>query len=187
MTFRYWPGISPGPNTLKYRAIATGTFAKPGDGGRTLRETLEEFDVADKVMILNASTSPLSSKQLERKLVHDSWELAHVAQGYRDFLKRYKPLLKWSQRNQTPSPETAFVARTLVIHDYRRILLHDTPLPDELLPPAWPGAEALNLTSAVYKALAEPSIEYITAELEPGNGPMPEADRSFWGRFERIG
>lgn len=169
-----------------YRAIAPGTFAKPGDGGRTLRETLEEFDVADKVLILDASTSALSSKQLERKLVHDSWELAHVAQDYRNFLKRYKPLLRWSKRKQAPSPETAFVARTLLIHDYRRILLHDTPLPDELLPPAWPGAEALKLTGTVYKTLAQPSIDYVMSELEPGNGPMPEANASFWERFGLI-
>jgi len=169
-----------------YRTVSPGTFAKPGDGGRTLRETLEEFDVADKVMIFDATTSSLSSTQLVRKLVHDSWQLAKVAQGYSDFLKRYKPLLKWSQRKQAPAPETAFVARTLLIHDYRRILLHDTPLPDELLPPAWPGAEALKLTGAVYKALAKPSTDYIMAELEPGNGSMPGADASFWDRYSRI-
>ena len=169
-----------------YRAIAPGTFAKPGDGGSTLRETLEEFKVADKVMIFDAGTSPLSSSQLECKLVHSSWQLDQVARAYKDFLKRYKQLLKWSQGKHVPSAETACIARTLLIHDYRRILLHDTPLPDELLPKAWPGAEALKLTGTIYKALAGPSTDYITAELEAGNGPMPEADPSFWQRFESI-
>lgn len=169
-----------------YRLIAPGTYAKPGDGGRTLRETLDEFDVADKVMIFDASPSQLTSSRLERKLVHNSWQLEQVAHGYKDFLKRYKPLLKWSQGKKTPSPETAYIARTLLIHDFRRILLHDTPLPDELLPAAWPGAKALNLTGTVYKALAKPSIDYILGELEPGNGPMPGAEASFWLRFEHL-
>ena len=169
-----------------YRAISQGTYAKPGDGGSTLRETLDEFDVADKVMIFDASTSPLSSSQLERQLVHNSWQLEQVAQAYKDFLKRYRPLLKWSQSKQTPSSETAYIARTLLIHDYRRILLHDTLLPDELLPPAWPGAAALKLTGLIYKALAPASIDYIVTELEPGDGPMPAADASFWSRFDNI-
>ncbi len=169
-----------------YRAIAPGTFAKPGDSGHALRETMEEFDVTDKVIIFNANTSPLSSNQLERKLVHDSWQLEHVGQAYKDFLKHYQPLLKWSQRRQLLSPETAYIARTLLIHDYRRILLHDTPLPDELLPTAWPGSKALTLTSSIYKTLAGPSIAYIVTELEAGGDSMPEADPLFWNRFNRI-
>jgi phenylacetic acid degradation operon negative regulatory protein len=170
---------------LGYRAIATGTYAKPGDGGQTLGETLEDFKVADKVIILDAQTAAISSPQLVRKLVHDNWQLEVVAQSYRDFIKRYKPLLNWAQRKQTP--EAAFVARTLLIHDYRRILLNDTPLPDELLPSAWPGAKALELTGVVYKALAHSSVDYIYAELESGNGSMPKVDTQFWNRFERIG
>ncbi len=170
-----------------YRAIASNTFAKPGDGGHTLQQTLQEFDVADQVMVFDASTSSLSSPQLIGKVVRDNWHLEQVAQRYQDFIQQYKPLLKWSQRTQAPSPETAYVARTLLIHDFRRILLQDTPLPDELLPPAWPGAEALKLTGVVYKALAKPSIEHIMEKLEPGDGPMPQADEKFWKRFDRIG
>ncbi len=169
-----------------YRAIASNTFAKPGDGGHTLRETLEEFDVADKVMVFDGNTSPLSSSRLVGKVVRDNWHLEQVAQRYQNFIQQYKPLLKWSQRAQAPSPETAYVARTLLIHDFRRILLQDTPLPDELLPPDWHGAEALKLTGVVYKAMAKPSIDYIMEKLEPGDGPMPEADAQFWKRFDRI-
>lgn len=169
-----------------YRAIAPGTFAKPGDGGQTLRETLEEFDLADQVLIFDASTAAISSGQVERDLVHASWQLEDVAQSYRRFLADFKPLLQWSQRKQAVDPENALVARILLIHAYRRILLHDTPLPRELLPPAWPGADALSLTSAVYKRLAQASIEYIVSRLEPGNGPMPREDKCFRERFAYI-
>lgn len=174
----YWQG---------YRTIAPDTFAKPGDKGHALRETLDEFDVADKVMILDANTSSFSSSQVVRELVQDSWRLEEVAEGYRDFLKHYKPLLKWSQQERIPETETAFLARTLLIHDYRRILLQDTPLPDELLPPGWPGAEARKLTGQIYRVMAKPSSEYIVSELESGNGPMPEADVNFWDRFDQTG
>jgi len=169
-----------------YRAISPGTFAKPGDGGQALQETLQEFGLSDKVMIFDAKSSLLSSQKRERELVHDSWELEHVSQGYKAFLKRYKPLLKWSQHSKPPSPEAAYIARTLLIHDYRRVLLHDTPLPDQLLPSNWPGAEALRLTGTVYKALASASMKYITQNLETGSGPIPPANESFRERFARI-
>ena len=169
-----------------YRAIAPGTFAKPADGGRALGETLHEFKVADRVLILDATTSALSAPQLVRDLVHDSWQLEEVAQDYREFLARYQGLLKWVRRRGTPDPETAFVARTLLIHDFRRILLHDTPLPDELLPPGWLGAGALHLTGEIYTSLAPGSIAYITTELEAGDGPMPRVDKSFRERFAGV-
>ena len=169
-----------------YRAIAAGTYARPGDSGHNLIETLEEFGMTDKVVVLDATTSALTSRQALRKLVRGNWQLEEVGQGYKDFLARYKALQKWSGGKQPADPEAAFIARVLLIHDYRRILLQDTPLPDELLPPAWPGDAARTLTGQVYKAVAQASNDYIMTRLEPGNGPMPEADASFWNRFNRV-
>ena len=169
-----------------YRTIAPGTFAKPGDGGATLRDTLEEFGLTDKVMILDASTSPLVRPELLKQMVETSWQLEGVASDYRDFLKRYKPLLRWVRGKGNPDPQDAFAARVLLIHDYRRILLHDTPLPDGLLPARWPGAEALALASEVYRALAGPSVNYVTTQLERGDGALPAADAAFSARFQRV-
>ena len=166
-----------------FRSIAPGTFAKPGDGGNTLRDALVEFSLTDKVMIFDATTSELVDSGLLKQLVEDSWRLEEVASDYRHFLKRYKPLLRWARGKRPPEPLDAFIARVLLIHDYRRILLHDTPLPEELLPARWPGAEALKLTSEVYRALAGPSMDYVTTELERGDGPLPAADPGFRQRF----
>ena len=169
-----------------YRAIAPGTFAKPGDGGTALRESLEEFDAVDRVLILDATTSDLVSPELMRTIVHESWQLDEVAREYRDFLANFRALGRWTRRKPVADPEMAFIARTLLIHDYRRILLHDTPLPEELLPAAWPGAKALQLTGQVYRDLARPSVDYITRTLETGSGLMPPATRGFWQRFAKV-
>ena len=169
-----------------FRNIAPGTFAKPAEGGDTLRDTLEEFGLTDKVIILDASTSPLVSQDLLKQLVEDSWHLEDVARDYREFLKRYKPLLTWARGKHTSDPQHAFIARVLLIHDYRRILLHDTPLPHELLPANWPGAEALKLTSEVYRVVAAPSIDYVTTQLVRGDGALPQADPGFRERFRRV-
>ena len=166
-----------------FRSIASGTFAKPGDGGSTLRETLQEFAAADKVVLLQADTLPPTSPALVRKLVRESWRLEDVAHGYRDFLARFKPLLKRLQGSAPLAPEDAFIARTLLIHDYRRLLLQDTIIPAELLPGNWPGARARVFTARIYRLLAPASVQFISAELEAKSGAVAPPGAGFHERF----
>lgn len=166
-----------------FRQISTGMFARPGVADRSLRETLEEFDAGGRVLVMEAETSELTPFPLIRQLVHERWKLEEVADAYREFLRRFRPLLRLLQAPRPLAPESAFIARTLLIHDFRRVLLRDTPLPEELLPPVWPGGEAMKLTSQLYRALSEPSIEYITTRLEAGNGLMPGSRDSIGKRF----
>ncbi len=169
-----------------FRAISSGTFAKPGIGGRTLLDTLEEFDATDQVLVMEADSLPQTPPALLRQLVQDVWHLDEVATRYRDFLKHFKPLFKLLSRPESLAPEMAFIARVLLIHDYRRILLQDTRIPQELLPARWPGDQALAETGAAYLGLASPSVEYICANLEGDDGALPSVDRKFAMRFSLL-
>ena len=166
-----------------FRAIAPGTYARPGDSDRTLLETLEEFSASDQVLLMEADTAPITSHGMVREVVQESWKLDEVASAYRQFIKRFTPLQKFLSDGFELQPSSAFLARTLLIHDYRRVLLRDTPLPEELLPPAWPGEAARLITSQVYHALSEPSLAWIQGSLEAGNGLMPAAKADFYQRF----
>ena len=137
-----------------FRAISAGTFAKPGDGGSALLQTMQEFDATDKVLLFEADSSELSSKATPAQAQCMNAGNCGVASGYREFLAQFRPLDKWLQRRPELDPQTAFAARILLIHDYRRILLQDTHLPEALLPPEWPGAEVLQLVGPLVPALA---------------------------------
>lgn len=166
-----------------YRPIASGVLAKPGQGGAELHETLLEFNAKDRVLVMNADTPEFSSPQLVRDLVYRSWKLDEVAQEYTEFLERYRPLQKWLDTHDEIEPETAFIVRLMLVQDYRRLLLKDTPIPDELLPPVWPGVEARKATAEIYRKIAPASIQYITTQLEGGNGLLQPVVRSFSSRF----
>lgn len=168
-----------------FRQIATGTYARPDGNSRTLLKSLEEIGVSDEVILFDAKSIPSVSGNAKRALVDECWKLDEVAKRYDEFLARYKPLGRWLQNNE-PAPDTAFIARTLLLHDYRRVVLQGTALHDSLLPPAWPGAEARSLTGKAYRSLATPSMEYITSELEGGNGKLPPAPTSFRERFAQA-
>jgi phenylacetic acid degradation operon negative regulatory protein len=49
----------------------------------------------------------------------------------------------------------------LLIHEYRRILLRDPNLPDELLPASWSGLEARQLCQALYHDTLQASEAYL--------------------------
>ena len=170
-----------------YRPIGTGVLAKPGIGGAELRETLEEFGVLGDALVMEADTPEFSSPGLIRDLVYRSWNLAEVAEGYSDFLSRFKPLLTWLQLETQLEPETALIIRLLLIQDYRRLLLKDTPIPAELLPDAWPGIEARSTAAEIYKLIAGPSVGYITTRFEGDKGALPDLSRTFDARFTSSG
>jgi phenylacetic acid degradation operon negative regulatory protein len=66
------------------------------------------------------------------------------------------------------APADAMAARTLLIHDWRRIVLRDPDLPAALLPAGWPGATALGLVRRLYAGLADQSERWLdVAGLPP--------------------
>ena len=70
------------------------------------------------------------------------------------------------------------MARLLLVHEYRRLVLRDPMLPDALLPSDWPGLAARRLCAALYPALVAGSERWLDlhAQNEAGRLPPPESD-----------
>jgi phenylacetic acid degradation operon negative regulatory protein len=94
------------------------------------------------------------------------WDMDRLARQYRAFITYWQAF--------DPAgiePHEAMTARTLLIHDWRRIVLRDPALPAALLPAGWPGTTALDLARRVYAGLAEQSEAWLDAAgLPPATG-----------------
>ena len=66
----------------------------------------------------------------------------------------------------TRRPETAFVIRTLLIHEYRKIHLRDPLLPRSVLPKDWIGATAYELCRDLYRKVFPPAEQHLSAVAE---------------------
>ena len=77
----------------------------------------------------------------------------------------------------------AFVLRTLLIHEYRRVLLKSTELPPDLLPDPWPGHAARALTATLYRRVHGAASVYCQTALENTSGPLPPPAPDFHLRF----
>jgi phenylacetic acid degradation operon negative regulatory protein len=163
---------------IGFGQLAPGVFARPSPDRRGLTDVIEELDLERQVLVMDARAAPASITEL----AEGRWHLPELAKRYRRFLTDFEPLSQWvSARIE---PQTSFVARTLLIHEFRRIVLTDPDLPDSLLPDNWSGHAAAELTKALYAKLGERSARYVQT-LENEAGALPEPDAAFFHRFGR--
>lgn len=139
---------------------------------------------AEQAIRLEAEVRTSEIDGAVRHLIEASWPLERIAAAYRTFLKTFAPLHEWVRRDGELSDLDALVARILLIHQYRRIILPDPLLPDAMLPADWPGTAARLLCAEVYPSLLAGSERWLDAHASNEQGPLPAADNALWRRFQ---
>lgn len=164
-----------------YALISAGVFGHPAGDPAVLDEILGRAGVRDTLYVFNAGELPQVGSRPLRELVDEGWDLSDVAAGYRNFIEEFAPLQVLLAERVVP--EQAFVIRTLLIHAYRRVQLHDPMLPVELLPQPWPGVEAYNVARALYLATYRAAEEHLMTTLLREDAQAQPAEDAFYQRF----
>ncbi|MGF1510762.1 MAG: PaaX family transcriptional regulator C-terminal domain-containing protein [Myxococcota bacterium] len=115
-------------------------------------------------------------------LVHDAYGLSRVSEAYDDVSERFDPLLRALQQGPELEPVSAMAARTLLIHEFRRVVLKDPWLPSEVRPKAWAGDRARALVATLYRCLLSRSEAWLSAP-ERSPRPIPDPESRFYERF----
>lgn len=163
--------------------LSTGVYALPSQDRKSLNELLSELDIRDSVVIMTARADQSISGDALQRQVMERWNLAELDKQYQAFLSRYRPVLRYLSGNGSPDPERAFLLRTLMIHDYRRILLRDPELPVDMLPSDWAGFDAHDVTAEIYKCIGVKSATWFSNSMESVLGKLPAADALFFKRY----
>ncbi len=166
---------------LGFGALSTSLLAHPAPDMSDLDITLRRLGVADDVVVMSGQT--IRNEASMRRLAHDSWSLADIDRGYASFVERFRPLIAAYGKDANVSPKSAFLVRTLLIQEYRKVLLRDPQLPAALLPPGWHGSAAYQLCKNLYLAVYAQADRYLSETMETASGPLPGPDRSFKQRF----
>lgn len=168
---------------LGFGHIAPNVFAHPMIDMTELRTTLKDLNALDDAIIFETCKQELISSRPLRLLVKECWNLDELSESYRQFLNRFRPI--WNELKNTDDlhPEDCFLVRTLLIHEYRRVLLRDPQLPEELLPSDWEGTAARLLCRNLYRLVTEKTEQHLSDSLETAEGPLPDASPSFYKRF----
>jgi phenylacetic acid degradation operon negative regulatory protein len=166
-----------------FAMLATGVMAHPAPERDTLREILGRTSAEGKVFVCDGAELPGVGSRPLPELVGDGWDLSAVGASYRQFIDAFTPVAGLLDGNAAIAPQDAFAIRTLLIHAYRRVQLHDPMLPVELLPDPWPGSDAYELAKNIYLLTYRQAEEHIMAMLRKEDETTPAADSDFYERF----
>ena len=166
-----------------FGVLAAGVYVRPAQAGNS-----------DPLAIAAQRTGVIAVRARDDGALHGSslssavpraWDLTGIAADYRKFLRRFGGVIERFRLagSGDRDPEQCFIVRTLLIHEYRRVLLRDPRLPVALLPLDWPGAAAYTLCRDFYQLAHRSAERHLVAVLEGPNGALPPANAAFYERF----
>jgi len=166
-----------------FATLAPGLLAHPAADPDSVAEVLRRVEGDGRIFVCAATELPGVGARPLAELVREGWELSGIVTGYRRFIDTFAPLLDLLHAEPPPAPQQAFVMRSLLIHAYRRVQLHDPMLPLALLPQPWPGSEAYALAQAIYRHVWEPAEQHLMDVLRREDAAAPAADAGLVERF----
>lgn len=151
--------------------LSSGVFAHP--------EVPPHENLSPDALIFEAI---LTDHAAPGRLVEIGWDLGELAKRYQRFVRRFERA-EAALKARSVDPPAAFILRTLLIHEYRRLHLRDPLLPPRLLPPGWPGLRAAELCREIYGRVFAASEIHLSATAAQLECPLPPPDRSVMQRF----
>jgi phenylacetic acid degradation operon negative regulatory protein len=160
-------------------ALEAGGFAPLAPGVLLAAMPPDGHAPPEDAILLRATTSEAEARRLAAQV----WPSARLAEGYRRFLAVFHPWAGDEAAGADLSGLEALVARLLLIHEYRRLVLRDPLLPGPLLPDDWPGHAARALCALVYPRLLAASERWLDGNALNEDGPLPPPDPPLRERF----
>jgi phenylacetic acid degradation operon negative regulatory protein len=168
-----------------FGALAPGIFARPErvGGDADLGPLLAVLGVAPSAIVLQAREASGARSGSLAASVRQCWDLPRIASEYRVFLSRFRGVIADFHAARTIDPEEAFVVRSLLIHAFRRVTLHDPGLPGALSPAGWPAPKAYALCRDFYRLTQTRAEAHLASTLKSEAGALPPAAPYFYQRF----
>ena len=151
-----------------FGVLGPGLFVRPARAGNEaeLTETTRALGITRHVAVVTARALWQSQRGGSiAAMTQDCWDLKSVAKAYRGFVSRFQGVARALSQRADPTAQQCFVLRTLLIHEFRRVTLHDPQLPVELLPSDWPETAAYGLCRDLYRLTHERAERHLAAVL----------------------
>ncbi len=93
-------------------------------------------------------------------MLYETWDLASIDQGYRDFIDAYRPDAEGLARLRG---REAFAAYLAMVDRWRKLPYQDPGLPPEVLADDWSAGDAVALFEDLVAALEKPALQHARA------------------------
>ena len=164
-----------------FGVIAPGVFAHPHANPQIAHDILEKLGLPDLALVLHANDNASPSGLPIASLASQCWNLQDLSQQYQRFYERFAPFEALTESEI--DPKLAHMLRALLIHAWRRVVLHDPQLPSAMLPSPWAGQTARALCERLYWKIFAASEIYLEQQLSPDNPQHQPLAQSVFNRF----
>lgn len=166
---------------LGFGPMSANVLAHPAPDLVDLDVTTRRLGVEASLVVMRGQT--IRGDRSMRELARSCWNLDDIDTRHAEFVQRFRPVYKAVMGNSQVTDQSAFLIRTMLIQEYRKVLLRDPLLPAELLPAKWHGAAAYQLCRNLYRAVRAGADAYLDEVMETAEGPLPPASKAFLNRF----
>ena len=168
---------------LGFSRLSRGVYGHPTVSLEQVRLVTEELGVTPAVTMMRGRIEDTDPVRSSVDLVRCCFQVEDLKQAYAEFIGRFQPMLEAVEQLREGDEAACFLLRTLLIHEFRHLLLNEPDLPAELFPEDCLSHPARQLAGRLYRAIMEPAERHFLQIAESEQGHLPPAEPLFQQRF----
>ncbi len=168
---------------LGFSRLSNGIYGHPTVDIEEVRQVVSEMKLQDSIVLMEAGNRNDDPLGASRKLLRHAFKFDAINAEYRDYIDTFETFLDAGLEPGPEDDELCFRLRTLLIHRFRLILLHEPELPLELLPPENLSQVARKMTARIYHRISDAAERHFMAIGESEHGVLPPASTEYSTRF----
>lgn len=168
---------------LGFSRLSKGVYGHPTVSLEQVRLVTEEMGVTHAVTMMRGRIEDANPVLSSVNLVRCCFQVEDLKQAYAEFIDLFQPMLEAADDLREGDEAACFLLRSLLIHEFRHLLLNEPDLPAELFPADCLSHPARKLAARLYSAIVEPAERHFLEIGESEQGVLPPAEPLFFQRF----
>lgn len=143
---------------MGFGSVSKHIFAHPNASINLVAERVTALELSQHVVCMraeNVSNEVVGLDVTDAEMAAMCFPPTNLEDRYSAFIEQFSRLDV--NAIQSASESSKLLLRLLLVDEYRRIILHDPHLPDELLPADWVGDRAYAMSKTIYQLLFDSS------------------------------
>jgi phenylacetic acid degradation operon negative regulatory protein len=151
-----------------------------------MQDILLQNKLQNEVLLIKGPIHMPMTKEVIKDMARTYWDLKDVEERYQSFITKFRKVFTLKTPIDQFSPKQCFILRVLLIHEYRRALLFDPKLGNDIVPIDWLGKASSSLVESIYAYIHNNANIYAKENLLTVGGNIPKLDKFYFNRFGGI-
>jgi len=162
------------------------TYIHPQYKMEYIQDILLHNKLQNDVLLIKGPIHMPMTKDVIKDMTNTYWNLKDVEERYQEFITKFRKVFSLKTPIDQFTPKQCFMLRILLIHEYRRALLFDPKLGNDLVPIDWLGKASSSLVESIYALIHNQANLYVKENLLTVGGNIPKLDKFYFNRFGGI-